>query len=334
MRLLTLILLIFITISCKRETVNNRAIYYWKSTFQLSAKESQKLKDNQINTIYLRLFDVDWNREINQNQPIGKISFNDRLFDFQVIPVIYITQQAIRREPQPDSLASRIFHLVNSTLSKERLSFKELQVDCDWTDNSREQYFQLIRKMKELLHGRKISVTIRLHQAKYRLRSGIPPADKGMLMFYNMGKLDFANSSNSIYDEQISKAYTDYLKSYPLQLDVVIPAFSWLVQYRNGETIDLINEIASTDLNDITRFKHNGQFWISRKAQFINGTYFAKNDLIKQESVDPELCLKAAKLAERSLKNSNRIVALFSWNPYLIEHYENEDLETVFSVFD
>ncbi len=334
-QLVSILFICLIFIGCQPDTTTNRAIYYWKTNYQLSSQETETLKQSGINTMYLRLFDVGWDEQKQVNIPLGRISFKTAVTARNTIPVVYITQEAINNEQIIDSLAAKICRLVTQTVSHNKFSFKELQLDCDWTDDSKDKYFQLLKTVKKLLPNKIISCTIRLHQIKYRLRSGIPPVDRGMLMFYNMGDLKNPGELNSIYDEETAKLYSDYIHSYPLKLDLALPAFSWLIQFRNNKIQDVLSEISETDLNDTTSFdKLDELHWRAKKSLFLHGAYFITNDLIKQERTNPQLCQKAANLAYGSLKSENRSIALFSWDNYIQTHYEKNQLEAIYSIFE
>jgi len=54
----------------------------------------------------------------------------------------------------------------------------------------------------------------------------VPPVDKGLLMFYNMGKISpDLNARNSIYNRADAEAYLESLPNYRLSLDVALPVF-------------------------------------------------------------------------------------------------------------
>ena len=93
-------------------------------------------------------------------------------------------------------------------MSTNHLKFKELQIDCDWTESTRDKYFHLLSTLRNELERNKqiISATIRLHQVKYAAITGIPPVHRGMLMYYNMGKIN-ATDNNSVYDKKIAEKY-------------------------------------------------------------------------------------------------------------------------------
>ena len=77
-------------------------------------------------------------------------------------------------------------------------AWKEMQVDCDWTQGSRAAYFALLRALRDRLHaqGRRLSATIRLHQVKCSADTGVP-VDRGMLMAYNLLPRDQAGERSA-----------------------------------------------------------------------------------------------------------------------------------------
>jgi hypothetical protein len=77
-----------------------------------------------------------------------------------------------------------------------------------------------------------LTATIRLHQYAQPGKTGVPPADRGMLMPYNVGKIAEPGDVNSIFDEATAEPYFRGTKHYPLPLDIGLPAFAWGVQFR------------------------------------------------------------------------------------------------------
>ena len=83
----------------KNET-SGRAVYYWKTTFSLSANERAFLREHSIDKIYLRLFDVALEKSAKANDcevvPIATTRFVDSVpDDIEIIPTVYITLEAM-----------------------------------------------------------------------------------------------------------------------------------------------------------------------------------------------------------------------------------------------
>jgi hypothetical protein len=68
---------------------------------------------------------------------------------------------------------------------------------------------------------------------KYRERTGVPPVDRGMLMFYNMGRFSADPEARAIFDLESARRYLARISSYPLPLDLALPMWSWTVAPRS-----------------------------------------------------------------------------------------------------
>src|ERR1700722_4840670 len=188
-------ILLFFIISCKHASHKpDRAFYYWRSNFSLTGKDLSYLKDAGINKLYLHFFDVTWNKELSKPLPVDEIRFGTEPGSiFNYVPVVFISNKVLE-EAYFDSisvLAAHIYDEVNHIATANKIIYKELQFDCDWSDATRAKYFKLLNFLHGKLNaeGKILSATIRLHQVKYADRTGVPPVDRGMLMFYNMGRI-------------------------------------------------------------------------------------------------------------------------------------------------
>ncbi len=179
-----------------------------------------------------------------------------------------------------------------------------------------------------------LSATIRLHQIKYFQKTGVPPVQRGMLMYYNMGEVQNVNAINSILDNQVGRQYLANLRDYPLPLDVALPLFQWGVLFRNNRMIKLINQLEVGDLSDIQRFAKKGEnTWKVVKSTYLNGYYLYKNDLIRLEKVQLEQLAEAALLLQSKLRRADRNVVFYHLDSKVILHFSVGNLERVIDVF-
>jgi hypothetical protein len=327
--------------SCRQNRGDNdRGIYYWKTSYSMSPSEIRFLSNLKVRKIYLRLFDVGWDNELNGPIPLGEIKFNNRPdSSFSIVPVIYIINKTIANlaDQQVDGLADKILFRTNIILAGNKIKFRELQIDCDWSESTRAKYFLLISDIKKRLlpEGKIISSTIRLHQIKYSSKTGIPPVDRGMLMFYNMGKINTLDNLNSIYNEKDAGKYTASLKSYPLPLDIVLPMFGWVVHIRDNKITGLLNESLIPELAADKRFKAWGKnSYSATESFFLHGNYFMKGDLLKIEESDPQLCRDAALKAAANLKDTRRTISVFDFDSLKISKYNEEDFTKIYNCFN
>ncbi|HLZ85635.1 MAG TPA: hypothetical protein VKQ52_00290, partial [Puia sp.] len=181
-------------------------------------------------------------------------------------------------------LVDKVWGLVRRISTSAQVQPQEIQFDCDWTEHTKTSYFSFLRQYRQR-SGALLSSTIRLHQVKYPDRTGIPPVDHGVLMFYNMGNID-AGAGSSIYDRSIAHRYTPSLRTYPLTLDLALPIFSWALQVRDGKVIQLLDKMNAGSFEKDTNFIRTGPKGFStRHAGFLKGYYFQENDAVKIESV-------------------------------------------------
>ena len=168
------------------------------------------------------------------------------------------------------------------------LTVGEVQFDCDWSLSSKERYFAFLEHFRGLYPYR-LSATIRLHQVKYQDTTGVPPIDRGVLMYYNMGKIT-ATGSNSIYDREVAKRYLPSLRGYPLPLDLALPLFSWGVHSIAGDVNALIGGLTTAQMDTIKGVERMGEtssYLVTHQTNYL-GRLWQKGDVIKVEEITPE----------------------------------------------
>jgi len=329
--------IVLFTYACKPEP--ERSFYYWKSVFHLSQPEREYLKDLYIRKLYIRFFDVDWDESSGMAIPLAKVRFAESIPPgIKIVPVVYITNKTLQKTRDEDisSLALKALNEVDKIASDNNFLWDELQVDCDWTKTTRGRYFKMLEVLKAGLRKRniEISATIRLHQVKYKDITGIPPVDRGMLMYYNMGRINAGDSPNSVFNTADAAKYIDFLPDYPLPLDIALPAFSWGIHIRNGSVIGLLNNMNLSDFQDSSFFTNaNTNSFTATGSFFFRGFYFMKNDVVKVEEITPEQCLLAAKQVNTVFPGSPGSVAIFHLDSLIISHYEKKDFEKAFNTY-
>jgi hypothetical protein len=279
-------LLLLVVFICFSSCSNNHdspkvTFYYWKTEFKLSQSEKEVLKSNNVETLYIRYFDI--GLKDNTPIPIAPIHFIQKP-EMHIVPVVYIKNEVLVSSVNVQKLSQDIIKLIQDISNYHQLTYQEIQLDCDWTLESKFNYFKLINLCKKL-SNKIISSTIRLHQVKFSSRTGIPNVDKGVLMYYNMGKIH-ADTLNSIYQRDIAKRYIKTLSQYPLELNIALPIYSWGIHIRNNRVIGLINKIKKksfiTDTN-FTLIQHN--ILLTKNSILKSGFFFKKGDRIKIESI-------------------------------------------------
>ncbi|MDP2365723.1 MAG: hypothetical protein Q8M94_18390 [Ignavibacteria bacterium] len=316
-------------------------VYFWKTNFSLSTTELNWLKESEIQKLYVRFFDVDWNPNINSAVPVGDVAIETKKVNaVEIIPVVFITNRTLKNIP--DSLISELSQNIhNKIFGKlalfDNLSIKEIQLDCDWTESTRDKYFKLVENLKQLAENDKIEITatIRLHQVKFFSKTGVPPIKRGMLMFYNMSDVSDMRTRNSIYDEDVAKRYLVNFDKYPLDLDVVLPAFSWACWFRNGKLKNLINDVMANELEKNSCFvKEDKNIFRAVKACYIKGNYILPGDYLRAEETDFNTTLGAAELIAPYIKNKKLNISIYHLNGVVMKNYDKDKLKDIVDCFN
>ena len=167
------------------------SFYHWKSEFSPSKHDLNLIQACEVNQLYLHVFDVDRTPGTQVPIPKAKLSFSSNFPPgIAVIPTVFITQRTFEDAANLNiaELAKNIVELSRQITTAQKLVWKGFQIDCDWTAGSKRTYFTFLEALKkELGNEIPLSVTIRLHQIKYPEKTGVPPCDRGVLMYYNMG---------------------------------------------------------------------------------------------------------------------------------------------------
>ncbi len=326
-------ILFFLLISCGKNEKPIVAFYYWKTIFKLSQTEQEVLRDNDVSKLYIRYFDIGLQPKTQEPIPISPIRFKENLDQFDIVPVIFI-QNKVMSLPNLDidDLAQKTTRLVEEMNTKNKIVVKEIQIDCDWTLTSKNNYLKFIERFKQL-SKKKLSATIRLHQVKYFRKTKIPNVDSGVLMYYNMGTI--ANDSlNSIYSQKIAERYLKSLKKYPLHLDFVLPIYSWAVHIRDQKVISLRSKLNVNELKKDANFEKIGIiFFKVKKSNYKNGIFYEKNDLLKIEAISSEDLKEMAEDLNENLVQSPREIIFYDLDEFNIKNYEKNIFKQVISCF-
>ncbi|MET3027353.1 hypothetical protein ABXT06_11775 [Flavobacterium sp. UW10123] len=291
------------------------------------------MKENNVQKLYVRYFDVGLHPETNFPIPISPIRFEESPKEYTIVPVVFI-QNKVMLQPNLDvnNLAQKTFDFIEQINSKNEISCQEIQIDCDWTLKSKDNYLKFIETFKKL-SKKKLSATIRLHQVKYFKKTKIPNVDSGVLMYYNMGSIA-PDSLNSIYDQKVAERYLKSVKRYPLHLDFAFPIYSWGVHIRNNKVIGLRSKMNSAALEKDSNFEKTSPiFFRVKHSNYKNGIFYEENDLLKIEEIKPEdLKEMAEDLQDHLVEKPNEII-FYDLDEFNLNNYEKNIFKQIISCF-
>ena len=304
------------------------SVYYWQTWYSTNDYEERFLADNTIQTMYLRFFDVEPSPEWEKHDkcmPVATISIPDHedLSGFNVVPVIFITPEAIK---EYESFTDHLAHRIYAMCVKNKIEIKEVQFDCDWTTSTRESYFQFLVDVRKALKGyfRKdiaVSSTIRLHQ----LAQSPPAVDYGVLMCYNTGDFKDFKTRNAILDIKDVQPYAKYLKNYALPLKLALPVYSWNVEFDSKKSFIRLNRSPENYVSyDTSKLKSlgDGMYEIAGNVPDYAVKY------IRQEKVSAETILEVKSLVESNY--GKMPVVLYHLDSVQLSKYNDNEIKAFF----
>ena len=223
--------------SCQERHEQTQSAYYWSTVFELDSTQHEFIRSQQIRRIYLRYFDV----VLNGGKPMPNATvqiLSPKPDSVEIVPTVFIVNDCLLT-PQP-MLDSLIFTRVKQMSETHELGpVHEIQLDCDWTKQTRKNYFDLLERIgkRAKAEGISVSSTIRLHQ----LSETPPPVDRGVLMMYNTGDMKRFDGPDPILDMRDVRPYLRHLKGYDLPLSAAYPVFEWRIAFRGDKFIGIIH---------------------------------------------------------------------------------------------
>jgi len=316
--------------------------YHWKNQLNSSSAEDVFLKSLDSKKLYLRYFDVDWDFNQKKAIPLSVLTKkNIPVTITEIVPTIFITNRTFLHLPleKTDQLVENILQKINSiNNSFTDLTIAEIQLDCDWTPKTKTAYFSLLKEVHAQIQKNswQLSVTIRLHQLKFPKRTGVPPADRGVLMCYNVDDVQKWDTDNSILDSKVTSTYLSNHPDYPLPLNVALPAFKWGVLFRNGEMIKLINGLQEQEINDSDTYQQiaNNRYKILQPT-YLHGHYLYADDQLRLEKITiSQMEAVASQLATTLPTTKNRELIFYHLDTMILNQYKMEDFNKIARIFD
>lgn len=290
---------------CSAPKEHPHTYYFWKTKLALDAVEKQELAASEVPYLYVRYFDVD--KVGNQFQPVGVITKDDSFTTTkEIVPTIFLTNRslyAIRPDEIP-FLAKSILGLIKKKNKELRLKISnEIQIDCDWTEGTKADYFAFIEELKKQ-SGKEVTSTLRLHQVKDSKKMGVPPVNKVYLMCYSTSSPLENSTKNSILDIPLMKKYLVTLDQYPIKnISVALPIYSWGIITNHVGKHKLINALSTDDLHKEGLKKISENKVEVEKDGFYFGFFLNKGFQIKVEEISPNQLEEATAYLDKKLKN-------------------------------
>jgi hypothetical protein len=252
------------------------AVYHWKTVLNPNAYEMDFMKKHHVKRMYVKFFDVStdnlYDGKGEQPVPIATTIFKENSKQIaenriEIVPVVFITVEALRLKKP---LCNRIVQRVDDMCKANHIEYQEIQLDCDWTQETKELFYALCQEVRQKMHEKEkgLSATIRLHQ----LRDTLPDIDYGVLMLYNTESLYNPNVKNSILSSQAVKEYMPHAKS-DKHLDFAYPTYEWTLWFKDNQFMGILPQGESSDIEGTLRHE------TSEYSEIIETKHILKKEL-------------------------------------------------------
>jgi hypothetical protein len=180
-----------------------------------------------------------------------------------------------------------------------------------------------------------LSATLRLHQVKYAKMTGVPPVDRGMLMFYNFQAPNQINVNNAILDLKVGESYTGGLASYPLPLDAALPIFTWGALFDGDRFLSLLDGLRREEIEKSRLFRRESgsNRYLALKDGYLRNVRIHQGDLLRWDGADYPSCRAAVEHLRNRLKPGRLNVAIFHFDEKILEGFGNGAVGKIFAGF-
>ena len=337
----------FFTVACKEKVTQlKHGAYIWRNDiYHLYDEETHFINTHDISKLYVKFFEVSLEDGVVPS-PIAKsdlmidsseVAKNTFLSKINLVPTIYIYNEVFKdcNDEEIKQLATNIIFLVNKRKKENyptSIKTKELQIDCDWTPSTRENYFQFLEELKNCT-SLKLSCTLRLYPYKYQENMGVPPVDRVNLMCYNLISPLQNQTKNSILDVQELNAYFSKHSDYPLPMDITLPIYNRIFVYRDGRLIQTMND--ESVLNETDLLEQKSELWYQVSHTFSSYSdyhFLKKGDILKIETVKTKNILAALKILQKHIDfDSESSVSIFHLSPETIRNYTVDEIHSIYT---
>jgi hypothetical protein len=284
------------------------SFYHWRSTVDIDPTWTQQFQPHRL---YIKMLDM-----AHRGTLEAVVTQIETEPGVTVVPVVYLDLDLLRHME-----VSELQDFIQSRIPPAQ--FTALQMDCDWTPETRAPYFALLRGLGE--HYSELSATIRLHQVKYFDKTGVPPVGRGALMYYNMSDIRDIEIDNYILDLDTARKYHHNFEQYPLPLDLALPLYSQGRVIRYGKLVSLIDpdELQADAVRDIGDGSMRS-LEVTR-GHYADGRFIYEGDRVQIDRVSIEVLQEAA----RGLAPLMQPAEVIFYDQQSSLHYDPESLKTV-----
>jgi hypothetical protein len=326
----------FLLTACSSRLVEP-VFYFWHDQWELPAAGQQYFDTLGTEHLYVRFFDVEWDEQRQRAIPIRSLRIPHPPRGLQIVPVVYISEKVIGSIGEENNL--RLAQLIHERILRiaDALPLSRVQVDCNWDAETEDTYFRLLESLQAEFgpQGPKLSVCLYPHHILPQNGLGIPPAASGMLMLFEIDKLQVISAGNTICDPDLLRPSVLAVEGYPLPLDLALPIFNWGLVIRNQQPVSLMRHLHLSHLEDRQRFEVvNAYFYRVLEDTYLDGVFLFKNDLIRVESLNPDQLRDIIKPLAPYLRKDSLQLGFYHFDLNSMSEYPVKEVKRLIELFE
>ena len=330
MKYIKLIIFILIFSACSNNKIE-KGICFIESDFILPKKESKILLQSKIHKLYIKYFDIEWDKTKKQATFKNIVHFKDKpVRPFYIVPCIYIEKRMLNNSDIAflEDLANKACIQILNLNEKYQLNENiiEIQIHYQWNNENLRNYLTFLKFINKnnLLEDKILTINIPLNQLQELQNIKNLPFEKGMLQCFNFQNSDNYNNQNSIFDLTEAEKYIDKINSCEFPLDFNLPSFSRCIVFNNEKYIYQTIKFDKNILSNYEIYENIQQnYYKALINNEINGMEIQKNYIIRFENVKEDDLLKF--LEKIHIKSNNPSVSLSFYNLNSISEIKNKD---------
>ncbi|MEO0899385.1 MAG: hypothetical protein AAFY71_23440 [Bacteroidota bacterium] len=283
---LSLLIPLFAFLSCRQ--VQGPEIEFslmgGKKLFSLDEATHSYVDDLNGHKLYIHTFQVDYNEDVRDAVPLSTLPLvRKKETGKKVVPVIKLSNRLFLQcdSTQLASLGKRISQHLN--LVTDSLSLRELVVDCEWSPDTREAYFNVLQDIRTSYDPgiRELSAVVPLHYFRYQDTVGRPPVDKVFLRLVNTLDIAAYGENLSPIEAEFIRPYLMNLMAYGTKVEIMVPLGNWGLLVRNKKPVVAFPTITQHEIEGQGEFSQVSNVIKVEENAYFKGQYLRKGDFIR-----------------------------------------------------
>ena len=153
-------------------------------------------------------------------------------------------------------------------------------------------------------------------------------------MVYNISDLRHYSPTNSIFEDSKANPYFTSTAKYPLPLDIVLPAYSWCLVFRDQKFYQIENDLSENDLKKLSFLEKGvGAFYRVKQDTVFHDLFSVPVMKLSQKVSGSKPYCRQPGCLKKARNTADFSVAFFELSESEITNYSYETFEDIYHSF-